>query len=287
MKKNTLSILLCVLANLSVIGLKAEAQALSKETTDPKHRVWDMVKGIVLEKKGIFTRKAYALRHNGHVVALFEPKLSRSKHFTMTSQTAKDWFHLYFYPSIEDLKKARDFLKTKAKETEWGLETSGDKELAEKDMPKIKSWVRRLWHWLTSFFGRVEKRVVIRGHHGIKDALDMYFHVYPAFIEKSEHEKKEVIDSLDDMIKKAESFSKKEGEQSRHLYEEYMAPKTHHHGDGLIHLHQHAVETLAQFGDHAHLALKHYGKCFRCFGEELEPLENHDALSGDVDNLSE
>jgi hypothetical protein len=283
MKKINLFILFYTLASLSVIGLKAEAQAISPKTPDPKHRMWDMVKGIHLEKKGMFTRKAYALHHKGKTIALFEPKLAKSSHFTMASQTAKDWFHLYLYPSVQDLKHALSALKSEAKELEWKLETSGDRELSKKEMPKIKSWVRSLWHWITSLFSK-EKDIAIRGHHGTEDLLAMRFYIHPAFMEKAAHEKKEVIDALDAMLKKAEAFSKKAAEQSHHLYDEHIAARTYHHAEDAMHLHQHKVETLDQFGDRAHLAFKHHGKCFRCFGDEGYKGLDDAALHGHVDD---
>lgn len=286
MKKNSPFILLSVIACLNIFGIDARGNSLAPTVVDPKHRAWDMVKGIHLEKKGIFTRKAYELNHKGHPVVSFEPKLAKSDPFTMESQSTKDWFHLYFYPSIKDLKKALELLKTKTNEAEWALETSGDMELAKKDMPEIKSWVKRFWHWIVSCFTKAETAVIVRGHKGIDDALHMHFYIHPEFLNKAEHEKKQIIDDLESLIKKAEGSSKKIVEQDRHLYEEHIAPRTYHQKEHVAHLHQHKVETLNGIGDHEHLVVKNRDKCFRCFGESssndlIEDLEDH----GHVDEV--
>ncbi len=286
MKKNNPFVLLCLFACLSFIGVNARSNPIAPTVTDPKHRVWDMVKGIHLEKKGIFTRKAYALHHKGNPVVLFEPKLAKSEPFTLASQAAKDWFHLYFYPSVSDLKKALELLKSKTSEAEWVLETSGERALAEKEMPKIKSWVRRFWHWIVSWFTKAETAVVMRGDKDIQDALHMHFYIHPEFLNKAEHEKKQVIDDLEALVKKVEGFSKKAVEQSHHLYEEHIAARTYHHKANVAHLHQHKIETLDGFGGHDHLALTQYHKCYRCFGESSnKDLGEELALHGHVDEV--
>lgn len=237
------------------------------------NKPFGITRNIMLQKEKFFSRRAYGLHYKGKLIGLFEPTLEKSEFSTFASQSARDWFFVHYYPTFEDVQKALIVLEGKEASKQWPMMTSGDNALAEKDLPKLRrGWVRRLWGWVESLFKKdVPQNVVVRGHHSVKDALEMRFTVYSGFLKSSDQERGAVIQALKELLSQIEKRARKPFDRSHLLYETYMVPVVYHPKDHLMHIHQHRVKTLDNFGNLLHLQVKQYENCCKCFeGVEVE-----------------